>query len=382
MEVTVLDVTNPPTKPVLAIHAGTVRRQAKLEVNQPFVIPHPGTQTGTVEVSLFQQLASHTLPSDSTPEQFCNIPVIKPDGQSSKVQLRVRRGKAIDAGADKAKADDSMVLTRDYLDHHQLQQRIQSLIQDVLREQPENPYKYMLGQLRKAKDGTGMVAQDKVPAAVATKTEEKPGLELPPPLLTATEEAPKPGNNLVPHAPAGPKPGGPGRGSRATFSKSDSLEEEGFEQTEQQRKEKGKALEAARFSVMNLLRMPMCVTAAEKSLRNSARSSSASMMSGLVMNSVREKLLAEVSPSKIKADNRSLARTSVSMVISTASTFLSPEYHRAINSWARHLAYRSAARRGDEAGDQRRRSSLPSPIVFLQGSSASWGSWLGSSPAK
>jgi hypothetical protein len=112
MEITVLDVTvpsgeSPPTKPVLAIHAGSVRRQAKLEVNQPFVIPHPGSQCGPVEVSVFQQLASYVIDKEEKTESFCNIPVSKADGQSSQVQLRVRRGEAANSGK-KQKADDDM----------------------------------------------------------------------------------------------------------------------------------------------------------------------------------------------------------------------------------------------------------------------------------
>jgi len=364
MEVTVLDITNPPSKPVLAIHAGTVRRQAKLEVNQPFVIPHPGTQTGTVEVSLFQQLASHVLPSDTAPEVFCDIPVRTLDGQSSKVQLRVRRGKAATAGADKVKSDDSVVATRDYLEHHQLQQRIQSLIQDVLREQPDNPYKYMAGQLKKVKDGTGATKKEAPPAKPAA----------------APKEAPKPSNsNLTPKPPDQPKPDH-SRGSRARISSLPLADEQGGfgDQTQEDKAQKHKDREAARFSVMNLLRMPRCVVAADQSLRNSARRDAANTICGLVLTSVKEKLFAEVSPAKVRQDNRNLARLSCGMVITTAATLLSPEYHRAISAWARHLAYRSAARRVYDEDSAGRRQSLPTPIVFLHSEGGNWGSWLSS----
>lgn len=354
-----LDVTNPPSKPVLAIHAGTVRRQAKLEVNQPFVIPHPGTQTGTVEVSLFQQLASHVLPSDNTPEVFCDIPVKKLDGQQSKVQLRVRRGNATNANAtpDKIKADDSMVLTRDYLDHHQLQQRIQSLIQDVLREQPENPYKYMLGQLRKAKGGAG-----------ATKPEAATPAQ---PKAAAPKEAAKP---LVPKPPAGDKPEG-SRNIRAQVAAPKTDAEDRFGSKDSAAIQ---AMAAARFSVMNLLRSPMCSEAMTQSLRTSARKDAASSISGLAITSVKEKLFAEVAPEQCRKDNCALARASLCGMFANAVVLLSPEYHRAVVGWARHLAYRGAARR--EEDDPARRASLPTPIVFLDQGGSSWGSWLTQGP--
>lgn len=364
MEITVLDVTNPPTKPVLAIHAGSVRRQAKLEVNQPFVIPHPGSQTGPVEVSLFQQLASHVLPSDNTPEVFCNIPVKTPNGQSSQVQLRVRRGEA--AHADKLqKTDDSMGVTRDYLDHHQLQQRIQSLIQDVLREQPDNPYKYMLQQLRKTKG-----------ANRAEKQESEP---------------------LVPRAPEGPKPDGsrPVAGGRMSAAKRSSSKEDRkiasfgedtkieISLNSKPAGEYAEAHAAARFSVTALLRMPRCKTAAEQSLRNSARVATAESMCGLVVSSVKEKITAEVAKPPVPVDFRGLTRASINLVIGNAATLLSPEYHKAVSGWARYIAYRGAGRiLGQDMSSQARRCSMPTPIVFLAGEGGAWGSWLSSSPSK
>jgi len=381
MEVTVLDVTNPPSKPVLAIHAGSVRRQAKLEVNQPFVIPHPGSQTGPVEVSLFQQLASHVLPSDNTPEVFCNIPVKKLDGQASQVQLRVRRGEAANAGKQQKSADDSMGLTRDYLDQHQLQQRIQSLIQDVLREQPDNPYKYMLQQLRKAKGGSEAEKQDIAPGPGRTPAQPEP----------APREEAKP---LVPRPPEQPKPDVPrGRPQtkpvEAQVTNTEDAEDDDVVGaiTSKYGSEAfvSEAQIAATFSVKNLLRMPKCRSAAEQSLRNLARTTTAKSMSGLVITSIKEKLTAECErlamPPK-EEDARSLVRASIDVAMEGAATLLSPEYARAISTWARCVAYRGAGQiLGREEGEERR-ISMPTPIVFLEGGSSSWGSWLSSGAPK
>lgn len=145
-----LTANNTPSKPILAIRAGTVRRQARLEVNQPFKIPHPGSDQRAVEISLFQELASELLPDDVKQEVHQSIPFWKPDGTTSQVKLCIRRGAALAASkAPKSSAaQDSLGNKTDYLDHHQLQQRIQSLMQDVLREQPGDPYRYMLEQLK------------------------------------------------------------------------------------------------------------------------------------------------------------------------------------------------------------------------------------------
>jgi hypothetical protein len=357
MEITVLDVTvpsgeSPPTKPVLAIHAGSVRRQAKLEVNQPFVIPHPGSQCGPVEVSVFQQLASYVIDKEEKTESFCNIPVSKADGQSSQVQLRVRRGEAANSGK-KQKADDDMGLARDYLDKHQLQQRIQSLIQDVLREQPDNPYKHMIQQLRQSRGES-----------------------------SATETKPQEAMPMVPRPPEQPKPDGPrarnassnvaaaksdkSRGSKDVQVNADSPTIIAIEQAP-----KTEAQKAARFSVVSLLRMPLCQIAAEKSLRNSARAAKAQSMCALVVNSVKEKLVDEAQRGSVMNPAK---RGSVMNPEDTA-VLLSPEYHRSLVGWACYIAYRSAfAKLGNQI--ESRRNSMPTPIVFLQSEASSWGTWL------
>lgn len=365
-----LDASNPPSKPVLAIHVGSVRRQAKLEVNKPFVIPNPGTQIGPVEVSLFQQLASQVLPNDNSPEVFCRIPIKRLDGVASEVQLRVRRGAAANLGKLQ-KTEDSVGLTRDYLDRHQLQQRIQSLIQDVLREQPANPYKYMLDQLRKSQDATKASKQEGIPAT----TQPAPPVE---------EVKP-----LVPRPPDQPKSGGP-RGRNVPKKPERAPSVDGFGSDDDglvPKRATGELMAAARFSIVNLLRMPMCRTAADNSLRHAARISAATSMTGLVLNSIKEKVASKVAQTVSDSpDARSLARASLKSVMHNAATLLSPQYHRALTTWTRYVAYHGASRIIDraEGPSGRRLSNLPTPIVFLTSESSSWGSWLsaGASSAK
>lgn len=245
-----------------------------------------------------------------------------------------------------------MGVTRDYLDRHQLQQRIQSLIQDVLREQPDNPYKYMLEMLKKEKD-----------PATAKQTQE-----------------PKP---LVPRPPEQPKPEtrpGAARHQVAVTAKPevDTVESLGQDDLTSE------AYKAARFSVVNLLRMPRCQQAAQLSLRKAVRETSAKSISGLVLNSVKEKIADGVARG---SGQRDLARSAAE-----AEVVLTPEYNRALATWARHVAYRGAGHilgvarvRRDSEDDGGRRSSMPQPIVFLECQGGfSWGSSMGSkgSPGK
>jgi len=133
----VVEATNIPSEPVLGIHTDHVRRQANLTVNSPFVVPHPDVEISAMEVSLFQNLASHVLPEDAT-DMLCRIPVRTPDGTATQVRLRIN-------GAPDSSASEASV---EYLARHQLQNRIEELIRDVLTDQPEEPFKHMLKRLR------------------------------------------------------------------------------------------------------------------------------------------------------------------------------------------------------------------------------------------
>jgi hypothetical protein len=375
MEVTVLEAANLPNRPVMAIHAGSVRRQAKLEVNSPFVIPHPGAQCGSVEVSVFQQIASQVLLCDNPSESVCSIPVSSRDGTSSLVQLRVRRGDAALSAisADKVKpgsAEDSIGMTRDYLDHHQLQQCIQKLIQDVLRVQPDNPYKYMLEQLRK-ENGSNATALYKGLATAQSKTD-------------AVADSQEP---LVPRPPEKPKPDGP-RGRSIPSSSAPSAPSAAPQQHPKQSlllpgsmpRPSVHSSAAARFSVVQILNSQACRKAAEYSLRAEVRKEVAGNLGLLALNSVKEKFASQAS----RQDPRS--RGSI-VTLPNPSHLDAAVFHRTLVKWAAHLAFRGAckilgySRRVSkttlETADAGRRSSMPSPIVFLDSDTGGeWGTWL------
>jgi hypothetical protein len=344
MEVTILDALNAPLRPVLTIHTGSVRRQAKLEVNQPFIIPHPGAVNSTVEVSLFQQLASQLLPDDGKPEAVANIPVRKPDGTASQVKLGVKRGKALPTlDPPKLSNQDPLSATRDYLDHHQLQQKIQNLIQDVLHNQPDDPYRYMLQQLKQG--------QASPEDAVDASAKEPAG---------ATEES-----SLVPRPPQEPKPasGSPrkGRGSKGGADEAAGGSSE--------------AQLAAMWTIRQVLQLPACIGAAEDSLRERVwRDQSVGMAASIMVKARDTAATADLN----KAQEPPAA-------VDKASLYLTPEYHHALVHWTMSVCLRGAANiiGEDEARrkecfadeDSRRRISLPTPIVYLT-AERSWGQWL------
>eukprot|EP00929_Paragymnodinium_shiwhaense_P049854 TRINITY_DN25145_c0_g1_i1.p1 TRINITY_DN25145_c0_g1~~TRINITY_DN25145_c0_g1_i1.p1 ORF type:complete len:339 (+),score=80.27 TRINITY_DN25145_c0_g1_i1:130-1146(+) len=337
MEVTVLEAVHPPSRPVLAVHAGKVRRQAKLEVDQSFVLPHPGEQSCAVEVTLFQQLASELLPhqdglsgAEAKEEAICSIPVKKPDGSSGQVKLRVRRGGAapqtvVDkpqptsktaarAAADgKLGVDEDPNATRDYLEKHQLQFKIQSLIQDVLKEQPGDPYEYMVRQLKASR-------------------------------------AP-----VEPFPPNGPKP--QGRLSARTLRL---LQED------------PRAIAKRSFNL--LLTMPACQEIGESSIRDEVQVVFATRLTESVLDEVRQKVVGEAAKPKPKVPRR----PSQLMSMQTEGT---PEHKKARCTVVRMMVYRGACRLISSNEEVKNAvfedySSLPVCITDCLTVSPNWASWL------
>lgn len=134
-----------------------------MQLNKPFQVPLHGMEDNRIEVSLFEQLGTQTIPDADEVESVCNVPIRNPNGKCSQVKLRVRRGqqRAFPGGKGAAGVED-------YLNQHQLEARIQSLFELVLKKQPENPYRFMIQELRKdrpAASGDSSSMVPKVPMA-------------------------------------------------------------------------------------------------------------------------------------------------------------------------------------------------------------------------
>jgi hypothetical protein len=201
MEVTLLDAQNLPASPVMTINAGSVRRQVKLELNKPFMVPASASESKSLQVSLFQQVASQVLPNDNRAHSFCRFNADNPlsGTSSSEVHLRIHRGKAALANAEVPKASFEKMLsnadlTKDYVEKHRLKQCIQSLIQDVLRTQPDNPYGFMIKQLRAAK-GTAKYGKTE------SRETSRPASREAHPIVPRLPETAKPERMVARHVP-------------------------------------------------------------------------------------------------------------------------------------------------------------------------------------
>ncbi|CAE8622744.1 unnamed protein product [Polarella glacialis] len=125
------------------------------------------------------------------PQTTCSIPVRRPDGTASQVKLCVRRSDPASANGTNGVQEDCLGVTKDYLDHHHLQQRVQGLIQDVLRDQPLDPYRYMMEALRK-------VQAERAPPPEQKDAEAEPLVPKPPAKPKPTGSRPAPGRNINP----------------------------------------------------------------------------------------------------------------------------------------------------------------------------------------
>lgn len=336
-----LKATNVPSKPVLAIHTGSIRRQVKLEENQPFLVPYPGSDSASVEVSLFDQLASQLLPDDGKPQIMCSIPVRRPDGVAAQVTLRIRRGMTAENGTTAASNEDSVAVTKDYLDHHQLQQRVQGLIQDVLRDQPLDPYRYMLEQLHKVKYGD----------------------QKPPPKVKKEP--------LVPKPPEKPRPNGSSRpiaGGRLSASKVTQPDKTGWS--------------PSCCVVRLLLESPPCLRLAEENLRGQARRDVSVGLTTMILEKACENAVARsITDSSLDQQVKVL----VKCYMKASAVILSPEYQKAIVKWSiSSLLYQTVNVIGrvdhlresclDTSARSHESLSLPSPVVLLD--SAPWATWF------
>lgn len=430
MEVTVVEAMGPPSRPVLAVHAGSVRRQAKLEVNQPFVIPHPhpGSEAAcSVAVSLFQQLASHTLPEQDKAEAICSIPVRKPDGGKSEVKLRIRRGGA--GGTQDGysqKATDDVGLNREYLEHHKMESRIQTLILDVLREQPGDPYRYMLEQLRQYQ------ANKKPAAAKCGRVLEKPIADevvrsLPSPAAPAkAEEESEPPQPLVPRPPAvprlpeQPKPAHTGRvlrnsGDGASSGKAlptptpptppakpasqaprprpqlKTAKSQHFSEAAAV-ENRGEAKLGAQYAIGQVLRMPACAKVAAEASKDEERVVFAKRLVRQTLSKARENCIAVANAAALKelaaAHPRAQAVHVRKRVYASAAHALSEEMRTKAGTLIRRLAFDGAVRISS-ADEHRAEKDLltaedlrnPMPIVLL-GAGQSWSEWTSAAPGR
>eukprot|EP00437_Effrenium_voratum_P002447 CAMPEP_0181439578 /NCGR_PEP_ID=MMETSP1110-20121109/22503_1 /TAXON_ID=174948 /ORGANISM="Symbiodinium sp., Strain CCMP421" /LENGTH=303 /DNA_ID=CAMNT_0023563313 /DNA_START=37 /DNA_END=948 /DNA_ORIENTATION=+ len=301
MEFTVVTTSNAPPKPILAVHTGSVCRQMKLEVNHPFVLPNPGS-TAAVEVSVFQQLASQLLPEDGKAETACTIPVRTPDGTATQVQLEIRR--EVLKGRPK-----SVQGIPEYLETHKVQQRIQNLIQDVLREAPDDPYRFMLHELKK------------IQAASPKKAVKEPLVPHPPDKPKPTGSRPLPGR-AAPPVPVAPK---------VQIDKSD--------------------WRPSRHVLRQVLESPRCREVGEQSIVQGVCQKTSLGMAKCIMDTACDKVISKASG---RNEIRALAATVVKATVAMAAHTLQLQKSGVLTKCTLRCAFIGALRRlgTDEVGEQ------------------------------
>jgi len=351
----VIEGTNLPARPVLAMHCGNVKRQAALSVNTPLELPKPDGAS-TMQLSLLSQLNTLTLPQGNGKDGVeCSIPVTKLDGQETEVKLRLRDPLCSSTSKTVAPVNQ-VVAAQEYLAAHNLQSHLQNMIQDVLREQPENPYRYMLGSLKAMRDAR----------KVKVKAEK--------------DEATAP---LVPRAPAGPPPeSGAPRRARQFAEKVEAKVEEGstsrvaavgilaHPRTTTPSNAPLSAREeikvATRASLNMLFQNPKVAEMTDFDCRSQVQKDLASELAGSVLEKVRERQLSHETPVA------AVARTERKNSLLT----LPSDHRRCLVKWVVARSFRGAAHRLKAAAENGLKQDaawpLPIPIVNLDAMRISW----------
>jgi len=193
-----LDSEGVPEGCLLSVRAGSTRRQAPAEKNKPFWFPRGTSFALPLKVDLLAPLGSATLDLNSRSDSY-DVEILPPEGSagtktSMRVNLRVREDSApaevrsssypsgagpasgaaaslIDhaigpspqssrsvPGATTSQASSSRrhlmaLAARTYLEEHNLFLWVQTLLQDLIRDKPVDPWKYIEVQLGSAKKG-------------------------------------------------------------------------------------------------------------------------------------------------------------------------------------------------------------------------------------
>jgi len=188
MEVTLLEVEGDKglLELPLRVRIGGSEKYAQFKVGRPVLLPYPpssrwpaspnvSSSGGTeeeptpVEVSLYEETGSQVLAAlpgggvldELTPLQsFCSIPVHRRDGAASSLDLQIKRG---GLHPRSGRSPTGKVSAEERRDRHM--QRVQMLVQDVLRDRPKDPCLYMLEQLRRLQAASPKARRPPLPKA-------------------------------------------------------------------------------------------------------------------------------------------------------------------------------------------------------------------------
>eukprot|EP00746_Dinoflagellata_sp_MGD_P006401 gnl/MRDRNA2_/MRDRNA2_112512_c0_seq1.p1 gnl/MRDRNA2_/MRDRNA2_112512_c0~~gnl/MRDRNA2_/MRDRNA2_112512_c0_seq1.p1 ORF type:complete len:949 (-),score=300.13 gnl/MRDRNA2_/MRDRNA2_112512_c0_seq1:32-2878(-) len=210
MEVQVIQAENVPEGSLLSIRAGTTRRQAHADAKQRFRFPKGQEHVSDpLKIDILSPLGGSRLTLKGEQERY-TVPIKSADGsRTMNITLEVKGavvdGMKLTSPLTSPPAKDSpdckggasrrhlaALQAREYLDEHSVLQVVQSLLQNIVKERPQDPWAYMQQNLP---DGIKK-------AAFAPEETKAPPKLLPSPEVQVAAKAPE-----AEAAPAKPAPG-------------------------------------------------------------------------------------------------------------------------------------------------------------------------------
>ncbi|CAE7592225.1 Cacna1h [Symbiodinium sp. CCMP2592] len=149
MEVKILQADGLPQDGLIAFKVGSERKQNKMEVGHPCTVMMPTSGPTTCSVSVLKSMGGGELPVPKTAEEGggkMKVPVVKPDGTTSELLVQTRP-----LPTKSAEMDDAAKKMQE-----QARETVQALLSELLRDQPADPYAFMLQRLKASKDNGGL----------------------------------------------------------------------------------------------------------------------------------------------------------------------------------------------------------------------------------
>jgi hypothetical protein len=194
MEVEVLDHTGLSSESIVMIHAGQIRRQAKLNAGVPYQFPSLPSNANPFRVEVFQPLGSKSMSLSSDALTYrVRVPGVR-EADRSMLELLIQDAKPVNStqGADgldsigrdvpldgecgvdpeekKARAAAS---ARHYLQKHDLVNFVQQMMAQVLNDKPLDPYSAMSAHAGRHDKGEEQWSNDANAVAVCTSRDSK-----------------------------------------------------------------------------------------------------------------------------------------------------------------------------------------------------------------
>mmetsp|Transcript_14983 Transcript_14983/g.35704 ORF Transcript_14983/g.35704 Transcript_14983/m.35704 type:complete len:554 (-) Transcript_14983:107-1768(-) len=157
MEVTVTEANSFPPRSYVSIRVGDTRRQAPLKLNEPFRFPSASSNTFKVEVLSMlggTQLSTAKLKQKSNVDEIISIPNPAGTGAQSltlKINAQLTDPAAKKQTERRQSRHQAALNAQKYLDEHNLQTVLQTMVQQILIDKPKEPLEYMVRYLEKLK---------------------------------------------------------------------------------------------------------------------------------------------------------------------------------------------------------------------------------------